>query len=280
MTEKPAGDPQIAGNPQPGKVGDSTEPSFLEQASAPQAPAQPGNPTPETAADANAPPQLPSWSNMLTKELRSDQRFSSYAQKYKSMDEIVKSAIEMEAKQGSMITIPGENATQEEVRAYLEKVGVPKTPDEYQFDTANGLFKVEEVAALKSWAHGLNLTKQQAGEFFKNLAEQTKKSVDDYQASIALKDEQDTQAVTQQLQKEWGPAYAENYETVKRGIAAYDQGGKLLQKLSAAGLGSDADVVKLFWNLGRATREDNAASLKPGQQGAAKRPEDILYPDG
>ena len=230
-------------------------------------------------AAGNTPAGLPNWTTSASKETRADPRFAAYASKHKTLDEALKASIDLEEKIGSMVAIPGENATEEERAAVLEKLGVkapeiPKTPSEYALTAAEGMtVDAAEVEEYKALAHSLKLTQDQAQQMFKLAGERAIKATEAYNAKIAT----DKAAVEAELKKEWGADYEGQRAIFARGLKAAPNYKQLLADATETQMGNKASFVRLMHWVGSMSLEDHVGG---GPGGPVKEsPADILYPN-
>jgi hypothetical protein len=91
------------------------------------------------------------WLSQVSEDLRGNEAFTSYAtisdfakghlEKVSELDGKVKEAdgriTDLNARLENAVTIPGENATEAERKAFYQKVGVPDKPEGYEFDADN-----------------------------------------------------------------------------------------------------------------------------------------------
>lgn len=101
----------------------------------------------ETAAEAKD--DTPAWFSQLKKESREKYRALS---RHRTLDELADAALRAEDADRSALKIPGKDASKEEIREYLDKIGVPQSPEGYQFprskDEDSG-FKVSVEKTLR-----------------------------------------------------------------------------------------------------------------------------------
>jgi len=225
-------------------------------------------------------PKLPGFTAAATKELRSDPRFIAWASKFKSFDDAVKSALELESKMGTMVAIPGEDATPEQKAEFYKRLGVPEKPEEYELPEIDGLeYDEEAIAEFKGLAKELNLTKEQAKKFYEYAASKSKAIQE--QAAQQMEENEakrkaEKEAVISTLKKEWGDDFEPNQQILKRGFANYAT-PSLIKKINDTGLGNDVDLVKLFYELGKTVMEDPGAHSRTTSYGEDGTPR-LEYP--
>lgn len=126
---------------------------------------------------------------------------------------------------GNAIRIPGKDAKPEEIAAYEEKLGVPKTADEYELKVPKDLppelpYDAERATEFKALAKELKLNKAQAAALH-DWAAGT--SVKDFKGSIEAENKRKIETAkgeTQKLIKLWGPL---DGETARANLAFADR---------------------------------------------------------
>lgn len=192
--------------------------------------------------------QYPAWMNQINSELIKDAEKAGKLSKFEKLSDLANAYLEAEGKLGSSIVKPGENASEEERKAFYKALGVPDAADKYSIEG-------EDAKMFREMAYKNNLTDEQAKAFYKSLQEVGNNALAAQKAAFAQQ-AQDTQAA---LQKEYGKDYQTKIEMLKRGVATYG-GEKMGAKLQQAGLLGDYDVVKMFILLG----EQSAEAGSPG----------------
>ena len=192
--------------------------------------------------------QHPAWMNQINSELMGDAEKAGKLSKFEKLSDLASAYLEAEGKLGNSIVKPGENASDEERRAFYTALGVPDAADKYSIEG-------DDAKMFREMAYKNNLTDEQAKAVYASLKDAGNNFI---AAQKAAFDQQakDTQAA---LQKEYGKDYPTKIEMLKRGVATYG-GEKMGAKLQQAGLLGDYDVVKMFILLG----EQSAEAGSPG----------------
>ena len=196
--------------------------------------------------------QHPAWMNQINSELIKDAEKAGKLSKFEKLSDLASAYLEAEGKLGSSIVKPGENASDEERKAFYKALGVPDAADKYSIEG-------DDAKMFRELAYKNNLTDEQAKAFYKSLQEVGNNALNaaaEQQKAAFAQQAHDTQAA---LQKEYGKDYPTKIEMLKRGVAAYG-GEKMGAKLQQAGLLGDYDVVKMFILLG----EQSAEAGSPG----------------
>lgn len=196
----------------------------------------------------------PAWMQQLTEDMRDDGEL----RKFGSIKELVAAYKELAGARDGAVKPPAADAKPEEIAAFYEKLGKPKTADAYGIKSADGT----DVAAFKKMAFDANLTEAQAKAVFASLEAQGREMLAAHQAQ-AERQFAETDAA---LRKEFGQKYGEKMELLKRGMMNFG-GAPLQKKLADAGLSFDPDVVRLFLHLGELGAE--AGTVSQGAHGGA-----------
>ena len=185
-------------------------------------------------------------------------------QKFNSPADLFKSYVSLESMLGkNKVPIPDENASPEEWDKFYEKLGRPKTPDEYEIKLDGVQANEEFLNNYKQWAHKAGLNKQQAAELAKHYAE--------FETQYVAKLQQDfinrVQEAKRNLANEWGQNYERNVKAAERALmAAANEIDGLQEWLEASGAKADPVFVKLMHFFGRGLAED---TLKGGGRAIA-----------
>ena len=217
-----------------------------------------GNQNPATKGDENAKGgqankeaetyALKAGGAQLSKELKENEEAVKVLSKFEDISGLANSYIELEKKQGSMHTIPGEKATQEELDAFYKRLGKPEAADKYSFDQKYEAEKRFAEAAFKA-----NLSDKQAKElydFFLNIGQSQQAQYKE----IIVKKAQETDAL---LQKEYGKDFDNKMASYTKGLKLLGR-GEVMKQLEETGLAYDPGFVKLMINAGEALGESKA----------------------
>ena len=236
-------------------IGGSTEPNGE--------PAKNSGENPEGKKETDDKPENPKWMAQLGKDTLENADIAKQLSKFKSIDDLGKSYSELEKKLGNTVTIPGENASDEEKTAFYQKLGRPESADGYSIEG-------EDIKPFKEAAFKHNLTDAQAHGMFELLTGLGKEAIQK-NAENLQKIGSETDA---KLREEWGNEYQPNLQYLKKAISTYG-GNALGAKLKASGLLYDYDVVKMLSAIGRASAESTTVT-----KGAGGKEEYVSSRDG
>ena len=200
------------------------------------------------------------WRAQLPDELKSHPSL----QKFNSPADLFKSYVSLESMLGkNKVPIPDENASPEEWDKFYEKLGRPKTPDEYEIKLDGVQANEEFLNNYKQWAHKVGLNKQQAAELAKHYAEFENQYVARLQQDFISR----VKEAKMNLANEWGQNYERNVKAAERALmAAAGEIDGLQEWLDASGAKADPVFVKLMHFFGRGLAED---TLKGGGKAIA-----------
>lgn len=185
---------------------------------------------------------------------------------------LAKKAHEQAKLLGNAIRVPGKDAPQEEVDAFLNKLGRPDTPDKYEFAVPESLpehlpYDAERATEFKSLAHKLGLTAKQAAAIHDWATERAVGDFNGQQAATEQRNAEIAKGETQKLEKLWGPLKG---ETARANLTFADRalteagGQEAVEEFKRVGLigGDDkvilsAPIATLFANIGRALYKED-----------------------
>jgi hypothetical protein len=246
------------------------------------APAAPANDVPagDGAGAAPAAPEAPAqeqpWFSSLPQDLQQDPSVT----KFKSPEDLARSYVGLQKLAGSKdpekyIQVPGPEDDGTGRRAALTKLGLPDNPDGYELQAPEGApegFKpdTDMGKAFKQKAHELGVLPDQAKGLFDWYGQLTGQTVTQQQQQL----QEQQQANVDALRKEWGDAFDVRVKTANFAVNTLEskigaEDGQLLEKLNAAGLGNDPDVIKALYEMGR-VYTDSGDGPATGEKGSQK----------
>lgn len=171
----------------------------------------------------------------------------------------------LQSKMERAIFKPGENATEEEKRAFYSGLGVPEKSNEYEFPKGEG---VEHDPKMIEWAqktfHDAKLTKEQASKV--SLAwDSFMDSLDKFQTEAV---ENELKEAESKLKEKWKSDYGLNLELSKRAF-------KHFSNTDIGEFQAHPTLVEAFYNIGKAMGEDFAPHGTQSQ--GNKEAEGIVY---
>ena len=199
-----------------------------------------------TTAAAGQQPAVKDWMKELPESLQQSKTLA----KFNDWKDIAKSYVELEKKHGGSVQIPGSDASQEDWAKFYDRVGRPKSPDEYAIDRGkadDGLVK-----AFKKAAHEAGLSSTQADRIFKELNgfTQSSKQAETEQYTARMKE------ADLLLRKEYGPQYDARLADARKAYETlFDE--DLRGDIAASGIASNPRFIKVLAALGPQIRGDS-----------------------
>jgi len=189
--------------------------------------------SPDTGAGKGNPETSQSWTDKLPESLKSSKTLA----KFTSEEALAQSYVELEAKLGKSLSMPGRDAKPEEWDKFYAKVGRPEQASNYALESEG--FEVEPsfITELKTEFHKAGLNQAQASKLFSYLSTQAKAEVEAEEKQAAENQ--------QLLASAWGPKAAEKVELAKRFVMKVG-GENALAHLEKTGAGRDAVVLQLL----------------------------------
>ncbi len=179
-----------------------------------------------------------------------------------------------EKKLAGMVAIPGADAKPEEVAAFYDRLGRPKTADEYKLENPElpeGVkLNPELTKTFVKTAHELGLTQNQAaalGKLYNDTQVQAFNAAKEAQAQAVVK-------AGDALKTEWKDDFAANMEIVRRAFTTFG-GDDFAKYMNESGIGNDPRVMKTFFNIGKAMMDDKLVSGEYGKT-TPKREKGVL----
>lgn len=200
--------------------------------------------------------QVAEWMKDLPESLQQ----SGTLAKFKSKEALAKSYIELEKKHGGSVAVPSRDASPEEWERFYDRVGRPKTADEYAID--RGKADDTFVKAFKQAAHEAGLTVSQAEKVFGTVTKVTESqrqaAVKQYTARMKEADAL--------LRREYGPQYDARLSDAKK---AYDTlfDETLRGEIAESGLANNPRFIKVLAALGPQIRGDSFLQGANGTKG-------------
>jgi len=199
---------------------------------------------------------FPKWMAQNAGEYKTHETLKQFQTINDLSDAYLKTVKEMEELKAGKAFVPGEDATEEEKKAFLKSIGVPEDVNEYKkvdTDLPEGVqlseeqFKgLQELALTNAW------TEKQFEAFQKWYADEAKREYD----SIAKHNLEEKEKIEAHFKNEWGSDYTKNIKFMEDGIKAL--GGKdLLEKLNKTGLGNDPKVISFLVEKGKSLKGDS-----------------------
>ena len=167
------------------------------------------------------------------------------------------------------IVKPGENATEDERKAYLKALGVP---DKYSLPKLGEEDKgyLGDVDSFNKWfeesAAKVDMTQEQAEAFYNlYVGANVQRAKDAAAARAKLEQEQ-----ADELNREWGDRAKENFELSKRAFAKYAT-PEFVKFVEGNRLGTDPNFIRVFYEISQRISGDRGTEHTPGKPAEEER---------
>ena len=200
-----------------------------------------------------------SFYNSLSPDVKSNPTMAKFEKT--SNEDIAKSYINLQSKISAKgLTVPGKNASKEEVSAFWKELGRPDSADGYQLTLPQDLHKgitsnAESQKAFKAKCHEIGLDSERTqllhSWYMTELSNTMKQN-----------EESDTKAVNESktaLSAKWGTTMEGKLALANKVVNKF--GGEKVLELFKDGLGANPLVLEMMANIGDALSED---ALGPG----------------
>lgn len=206
----------------------------------------------------------PAWTAQLDKDLQGNERLTQF----KTIGDMGKTFLDLEGKLKNAIIPPGENATKEEMDAYLIKLGRPEVADKYSFGKPENLpeavpYSQEFESLFKQFAFEKGISDKSATELYNWYWDLARTGVE----QNAKAQEDATKQAVEALKVEWqGDTFKVKTELAARAFKALsnDVAGadKWLEETRIDGVqvGNHPMFLRIFANVGSKISNDSIAS--------------------
>jgi hypothetical protein len=195
--------------------------------------------------------QMPEWVSKL--EGFDDESKRKLA-RYKTANDVAKSALEFDKRISQSVPIPGKDANKETWDAFYKRLGRPESKGEYDLDAVflpDGVTKDDKSdEQFRSIAYDLGLTKEQAKKLHKYAAQQGLDAYGNLKKQMEAQREQSRET----LKKEWGSDYDRNVALIGTVLRKFGDDG-VIQYLNS-GPGNDPAMLKFLTKFGKAISPD------------------------
>jgi hypothetical protein len=225
-------------------------------------------------ADVVGSPAPGDWRDALPADLR------GAAKNFRTSADAVKCARDLRQKLSTMVAVPGDGASAEDIAAFRKRLGVPDSPDGYKLAARDRYPASVDAEAARTAEADFLRAMHAAGASPAVVAA----ALDWYWGAVAKAGEKAgssssadaTKDAEAALRKAWGRAYDDNLALARRAIGDYG-GGELAAHLDRTGLGNSVALANALADLGRYRAEDSLfAAGRPGAGGGQDRLDEIM----
>jgi len=195
---------------------------------------------------------VPDFSSLIPQEFKEHPSLKDI----KDMNGLVKSYIHAQSMVGAdKVVIPKEGAKPEEIDAFYNKLGRPKTAQEYNLEKLQlpEGFQEQDDQLVRNFAHSLGLNNKQANDLNKFLLKTATEAMEEQKTAAATA----YKAAETELRKDWGSEFDTNMIKARLAINTFG-GQELKDNLEKLGLQDNPLLAKAFAKIGKALSEDQA----------------------
>lgn len=231
-------------------------------------------------ADGNGTDMAPDASQPETdwRDTVADADLRKQLDRYNSIEDLTRHNLALRRRLSRAVTPPDEDAGDEELAEFRSRMGVPDSPDDYQYDAPRDLPDYladaagdEEMAEIFETAHGLGLTQAQLSGLLDWRFEQLAGAGERLERQFASAREDAERA----LRRDWGRDYERNLNQSRRALREFGGEGLLdfltRARVDGAQLANHPEIVKWAAGAGRALTE---ATLHLGGEGGGPSAEE------
>ena len=205
----------------------------------------------EPKAEVQQEKQETNFKDLIPKDFQEEKSL----QNFNNMEDFVKSYLSAQRLVGAnKVAIPNKMATDDDWQEVFDKLGRPKTPEDYKYDFKEGEIDQTELKNFNETAHRLGLLPKQAERLIKFYQEMNGESE---QAKLVAAEAKQVE-VEALLKKDFGPEYNKRLDQAKK-LAIDTLGSDILNQTilkNGSRLGDNPDVIKAFSMLADKLSED------------------------
>ena len=218
-----------------------------------------GQPTgqPATGEESGKTKEGETWRDRIT-----DKQLKTFSERFTTEEELAKAAFQFRQQLSNAITLPGKGATEEDIKEFRKKLGVPDTHDDYKIDFPDDLLTYVDAEEGKNTVNQIKEILHKAGAT-KDVAENIGGQLLDVIKNAYISDEEEKEReikthfedAERNLKKEWGGDYEINIRYADRAIKQFgdDEFMRLLDaaKIDGISAGNHPAFSRVFATIGR-----------------------------
>lgn len=198
------------------------------------------------------------WLTQLPKDVRSHEALQGLS----GVGELATGYAELKARIAEMVKVPGDGASDEEIAAYRNAIGVPESPDKYELekpDLPPGLQYSQELESqFKKLAHETGLSASAASKLYGFFAQQSTQALNKAKAEAREQREE----AERSMKKEWGQDYEKNVEALSRSVNQFG-GPDFKEFMDKTGFGNDPRFIQFLANVGKRVSGGDVVTSEP-----------------
>ena len=200
------------------------------------------------------------------------EKYGDELREYENINPIIEDYFTLKAKSADGIFKPKEDATEEEVAVYKEKLGIPQEASGYELTkTPKELGDTKDFETwFRDMAKSTDLSKEQAKAVYDKYTE--------LQVNAYAARQQEVKETEKTLRSDLGSGYDEAVANV--GTILQSGGQDFVDYLNDTGVGNDPRFIKAMAKLGSLVSEDSIGQTKAtNASGSAKTLAERMYPN-
>jgi len=199
------------------------------------------------------------------RDLIQDSDLQKHAERFNSVDDLVQANLESRKKLSKSVTVPGKNASDEDLSSYREALGVPVDVDGYEFPLEDGVERTEEMMDAEDHWSNIFLDNNIPKETADVLVQEFKNEIGRIFEQKAANDETYAKHAEETLRREWEDDYDKNIIFASRASEAllgddYED-VRHLETTDGKYMLDHPLMVKMFAKLGREMGEGALGSV-------------------
>lgn len=225
----------------------------------------------ESSNDSPTPPNNPTWMAQLSADLQGHKGLTQFA----TISDLGKAYVDLEGKSKNAVAVPGEGATEQQVRDFYTKLGCPAKPEDYKFERPtlpDGMeYDAESEKFFRELAHKEGVSGKALNALYAAYNAQQVKAFQQMQEAA---DKAKADAATS-LKAEWGDGFKTKMVLAERAVLRFG-GDALKTELNESALGNHPALAKALAAIGEAMGDDKV--LTGGGGSPATNKKGFYYP--
>lgn len=195
--------------------------------------------------------QMPEWAKDIEPDLMNDPIMKNH----KDIKSVVKSYVHAARMVGAdKVVVPGKNATPEEIKNYISKLGLPESADKYTVNLdKDSLFGGEKLAKVKELALQHNILPSQ----LESLLKFVESDINGLVETETKKSQEEMLQGINKLKQEWGEEGFKKNAHMGHAAAKHFGGDEFVKYLNDTGLGNDPMLIKIFSQIGNKLKSED-----------------------
>lgn len=210
------------------------------------------------------------WRATLPEDMRAEKSLADV----KDIVTLAKNYVNTKKLVGGSVRLPGDDASEEEVAEFYNKLGRPESPDKYSKLDKSSLpegteWNEELESSYYQWAHAAGLSDKQANAMLQKYNEFTQAHAKNQEQSGSIK----MAEAAESLRKQLGSAYDQTVSMAKR-FFKQNADEEVAEFVESSGLGNHPGFIKFVANIAKRTIADHSIDGFAGTENFGMTPSD------